>query len=215
MGFPSAGGIICHLNLLLYTCLSAPKCLWRTHITFIRRKKGDTPKICFHLGKYTCHHGSHESGDKKKIAGGTGYQGQGIARGRDAGRAGLQPGERWEWRRGGGKGGPGGGRPQRGPSCPLPELSPSPTSHPKSVIPPTHPVRQFSGALALKGVDAWVVSGEAATSGPGDGRGANQPIHDLSTLNSSARLWTCLLIMPEMWMKYRRLFKFKFQINNG
>lgn len=116
---------------------------------------------------------------------------------------------------GGGKGGPGGGRPQRDPSCPLLELSPPPTSHPKSVIPQPTPVPQFSGGLALRGVDAWVVCGEAARSWPGDGRGANQTTHDLSTLNSSARLWTCLLVMPGMWMKYRHLFKLKFQVNNG
>lgn len=108
-----------------------------------------------------------------------------------------------------GEGDPSGIHPAPFPSSPHPLLLTQRVSFP----PPT-PVPQFSGGLALKGVDAWVVSGEAATSGPGDGRGANQPTHDLSTLNSSARLWTCLLIMPEMWMKYRRLFKFKFQVNN-
>lgn len=68
--------------------------------------------------------------------------------------------------------------------------------------------------LFLRGVDTWVVSREAAMSGPGASHGASQP-HDLSTLNAPALLWTCVLVMPGMWMKYRRPFKFKFQVNNG
>ena len=37
---------------------------------------------------------------------------------------------------------------------------------------------------------------------------------DLATL-SHPLLWTRLLVMPGMQMKYRRPVKFKFQINNG
>ena len=203
MVFPSAGGIICHLNLLLYTCLLAPKCLSRTHITFVRRKKWHTPKSCFHLGKCTRHHGNHESGDKKKCqrdwAPGPGHgQKEGCWRPAEAGK---KEGAR---RRGGGREVLGEGDP-KGAEHPL--VHPAPYFSPEECHSPHPP-------LSLRGVDTWAVSREAAMSGPGASRGASQP-HDLSTLNAPALLWTCLLVMPGMWMKHRRPFKFKFQVNNG